>query len=143
MSKGGVCRSFDEHADGVVILMRMDEALEKGYGIRAVISGHAINNDGRQKSSYSTTSPNRQVDCMREALAMIQIRLPRQEMDYVEAHGPGTPIGDLLEVQALTKAYASDADDGRQIYLGSVKTNLDHTLTLSELGQSDQDRPGL
>ena len=136
MSKTGVCRSFDESADGVVggdgagvvVLMKTAEAVASGYPIRAIITGYAINNDGQNKASFSTTSPDMQANCMKKALAMAQIQDPKEEIDYVEAHGPGTQMGDLLEIQALTKGYTgNDEPAKRQIYLGSIKTNVGHT----------------
>ncbi|UJR11966.1 hypothetical protein I4U23_016144 [Adineta vaga] len=136
MSKTGICRSFDESADGVVggdgagvvVLMKTSEAISTGYSIRGKITGYAINNDGQNKKSYSTTSPDAQAMCMQKAQMTANIHSPQQEIDYVEAHGPGTQMGDLLEIQALTKAYSSQNESiTRQLYLGSIKTNIGHT----------------
>ncbi|CAF4232310.1 unnamed protein product [Rotaria sp. Silwood2] len=136
MSKTGVCHAFDEGADGVVggdgagvvVLMKITEAEANGYPIRAIITGYAINNDGQKKATYSTTSPEMQASCMQRALSMAQIQYPQLEIDYVEGHGAGTQMGDLLEIQALTKTYKNqNQPTQRQIYLGSIKTNVGHT----------------
>ncbi|UJR07171.1 hypothetical protein I4U23_011459 [Adineta vaga] len=142
MSKTGICRSFDESADGVVggdgagvvVLMKATEALSAGYSIRSIITGYAINNDGQNKTSFSTTSPDTQTLCMQKALSSANIHSPQEEIDYIEAHGPGTQVGDLLEIQALTKAYSSQNESiTRQLYLGSIKTNIGHTAHAASL----------
>ncbi|CAM4864166.1 unnamed protein product [Rotaria socialis] len=135
MSKTGYCRAFDARADGavsgdgagVIVLMKLQEAILLGYSIRALIIGHAINNDGYKKSSFSITNPDMQAACMKKALKMAQIERPTYEIGFVEAHGPGIPLGDLLEVQALTKAYDNNSTSASKIYLGSIKTNVGHT----------------
>ncbi|CAF0936322.1 unnamed protein product [Didymodactylos carnosus] len=134
MSKTGYCRAFDSEADGVVggdgagivILMKASEAIQGGYNIRAIVKGHAINNDGRKKNSYSTTSSDMQAQCMKKALAMARIDNPQNEIGLIEAHGPGTQLGDLLEVTALTKSYKSYLNNNK-IYLGSIKTIVGHS----------------
>ncbi|CAF0910437.1 unnamed protein product, partial [Didymodactylos carnosus] len=128
------CRSFDERADGVVggdgvaviVLMRSQEAIRSGYSIRSIITGHAINNDGYKKNSFAITNSDMQAACMSRALRTANIEDPISEVVFVEAHGSGTSLGDLLEVQALTKAYGDENNSTSKIHLGSVKTNIGH-----------------
>ena len=131
LSREGVCRTFDEHADGyvmgegggVVVLERLSDALRAGRRIHAVIRGTAVNQDGR---SNGLTAPNRsaQVDVIRRALAAA--RVSPEEIDYVEAHGSGTRLGDAIELGALGDVFG---DRGRRepVLLGAVKTNIGHT----------------
>ena len=134
MSKTGFCRSFDERADGVVggdgvgviVLMKAKEALRFGYSIRALITGHAVNNDGYKKNSFAITNSDMQAACMSQALRNAHIENAIKDICFVEAHGSGTSLGDLLEVQALTKAYSDGSNSTSKIYLGSIKTNIGH-----------------
>jgi acyl transferase domain-containing protein len=131
LSRDGVCRTFDENADGyvmgegggVVVLERLSDALKAGRRIHAVIRGTAVNQDGR---SNGLTAPNRsaQVDVIRRALAAA--RVSPEEIDYVEAHGSGTRLGDAIELGALGDVFGGR---GRRepVLLGAVKTNIGHT----------------
>lgn len=132
-SPDGHCRAFDAMAKGtvggsgvgVVALKRLDEALADGDPIHAVIRGFAVNNDGSLKVGYTAPSIDGQADVISMALAMGTI--DPETIGYVEAHGTGTPLGDPIEVAALTKAYR-DAGAHRNQYcgIGSVKTNVGH-----------------
>jgi acyl transferase domain-containing protein len=129
----GHCRSFDEKAQGTtfgsgvgtVLLRRVADAVRDGDHIYAVIRGSAINNDGSQKVGYLAPSVDGQAAAVAEALAIAGVEA--ESIGYVEAHGTATPVGDPIEVTALTEAYATD----RRHYcgLGSVKTNVGHLDT--------------
>jgi acyl transferase domain-containing protein len=131
LSRDGVCRTFDSDADGyvmgegggVVVLERLSDALRNGRRIHAVIRGTAVNQDGR---SNGLTAPNRsaQVDVIRRALEAA--RVSPEEIDYVEAHGSGTKLGDAIELGALGDVFGGR---GRRepVLLGAVKTNIGHT----------------
>ena len=131
LSREGVCKTFDADADGyvmgegggVVVLERLSDALRAGRRIHAVIRGTAVNQDGR---SNGLTAPNRsaQVDVIRRALEAA--RVSPEEIDYVEAHGSGTKLGDAIELGALGDVFG---DRGRRepVLLGAVKTNIGHT----------------
>ena len=88
---------------GVVVLKRLADALADGDTIHAVIRGSAINNDGAAKVGYTAPS----VDGQAEAIAMAQAMagVAPETIGYVEAHGTGTPLGDPIEVAALTQAF--------------------------------------
>ena len=89
---------------GVVVLKRLADALADGDTIHAVIQGSAVNNDGARKVGYTAPSVDGQADGHR-AGARSGGRRPAQRSAYVEAHGTGTPLGDPIEVAALTQAF--------------------------------------
>ncbi len=131
-SPDGHCRAFDERARGtvfgegvgVVVLKRLADALEDGDTIRAVIRGSAVNNDGSLKVGYTAPSVEGQARVIAEALEIAGV--DPATVTYVEAHGTGTPLGDPIEVAALSQAFR--ARTGRTGYcaLGSLKTNVGH-----------------
>ncbi|WP_405450485.1 SDR family NAD(P)-dependent oxidoreductase [Streptomyces achromogenes] len=130
-SPDGHCRAFDERAEGtvfgsgagVVLLKPLQDALDDGDSVYAVIKGSAINNDGQRKVGYTATSVSGQVRVIRDALAVADV--DPATIGYVEAHGTGTTIGDPIEVAALTEAYGTDPR-GHRCGLGTVKTNIGH-----------------
>ena len=133
LSSTGRCRAFDDAADGtlfgsgaaVVALRRLDDALRDGDNIHAVILGSAINNDGARKAGYLAPSVDGQAMAAAEALAIAGVS--PDSVDYIEAHGTGTLVGDPIELAALQQAYGG-APAG-SIGIGSVKTNIGHLDT--------------
>ncbi len=132
VSADGRCRTFDASASGTifgsgagtVLLKRLDEALHDGDHIYAVIKGSAINNDGSQKVGYTAPSIDQQADVIATAQAVANI--DPETISYIETHGTGTPMGDPIEVAALTKAFRIATDKNGFCGLGSVKTNIGH-----------------
>jgi acyl transferase domain-containing protein/acyl carrier protein len=132
MSPDGHCRAFDEKAAGtvngsgvgMVVLKRLADALADGDTIRAVILGSAINNDGSSKVGFTAPSVEGQAEVIAEALLMAGIEA--ETVGYVEAHGSGTPLGDPVEIAALTQAYRGVTEHSGFCAIGSVKTNLGH-----------------
>jgi len=128
LSPTGRCHAFDVAADGfvsgdgcaVVLLKRLPDALRDGDRILAVVRGTAANQDGRTET-ITTPSMNAQTTVYRKALATAGVE-PRS-VGMVEAHGPGTPVGDPIEYASLANVYGIDGPCA----LGSVKTNLGHT----------------
>jgi polyketide synthase PksJ len=131
-SPDGHCRAFDARAQGmvsgsgagVVVLKRLEDALADGDSIRAVVLGSAINNDGSLKVGFTAPSVDGQARVIAAALGAAGAG-PRS-VSYVEAHGTGTPLGDPIEVAALTQVYRQATDDRGFCALGSVKTNVGH-----------------
>jgi acyl transferase domain-containing protein/glutamate-1-semialdehyde aminotransferase len=131
-SANGHCRAFDAQADGtvfsnglgVVVLKRLADAVADGDHVCAVIKGSAINNDGSGKVSFLAPG----VDGHAEAVAMAQAfaRVDARSISYIEAHGTGTELGDVVEVAALTQAFRSQTPDVGFCALGSVKMNIGH-----------------
>jgi acyl transferase domain-containing protein len=135
LSPDGRCRAFDADAAGtvvgsgvgVVVLRRLADALEAGDHVHAVIRGTAINNDGGQKAGYTAPSVPGQAAVIGDALAVADC--PADTISYVEAHGTATPLGDPVEIAALTAAFgpAGTTAKGRgRCAIGSVKTNIGH-----------------
>lgn len=131
-SPDGHVRAFDANANGtvfgsgggVVVLKRLSDALADGDTIRAIIKGSAINNDGAGKAGYTAPSVNSQADAVVEALANADVSA--ESISYVETHGSGTPVGDPIEVRALTKAFRTSTQRSGFCAIGSVKTNVGH-----------------
>ena len=131
-SPDGHCRPFDAAAGGtvfgnglgVVVLKRLDDALADGDTIYAVIKGSAINNDGSDKVGFTAPSVNGQAEVIAEAMAMAEV--DAGTIGLVEAHGTGTPLGDPIEVEALTRVWRSQTDRVGYCAIGSVKSNVGH-----------------
>ncbi len=131
LSRKGRCYSFDDRADGfvrgegcgVVILKPLDEARAAGDRIWGVIRGSAVNQNG---PSAGLTVPNglAQERVIEEALARAGIT--PAEVDYLEAHGTGSALGDPIEVQAAAAVYGRGRDPRRPLLIGSLKTNIGH-----------------
>jgi acyl transferase domain-containing protein/NAD(P)-dependent dehydrogenase (short-subunit alcohol dehydrogenase family)/SAM-dependent methyltransferase len=129
-SPDGHCRAFDAGASGtvsgngcgIVVLRRLADALADGDQIHAVIRGSAVNNDGADKAGFTAPSVTGQSHVIAEAQAVAAVS--PADISYVEAHGTGTPLGDPIEVAALTEAF-SGLPAG-SCALGSVKTNFGH-----------------
>jgi acyl transferase domain-containing protein/thioesterase domain-containing protein/acyl carrier protein len=135
LSPDGHCRAFDAASQGtvfgsgvgVVVLRRLADAMADGDHIHAVIKGSAVNNDGSQKVGYMAPSVDGQAQAIAEALAIANVGA--DTITYVAAHGTGTPVGDPIEVAALTQAYRQSTDKTQYCALGSVKPNIGHTDT--------------
>ena len=131
LSPSGRCRAFDAKADGlvrgegagVIVLKRLSAAVSAGDRPLAVIRGSAINNDGRT-NGLTAPSGRGQEEVIRAALKRSRVR--PAEVQYVEAHGAGTQLGDPIEAAALGRVLGSDRQLGDLCGLGSVKTNFGH-----------------
>jgi acyl transferase domain-containing protein len=89
-----------------------------------VIKGFAINNDGSLKVGFTAPSVDGQAEVIRDALALAQV--DAQTISYIETHGTATPLGDPIEVAALTQVYREQTDATGYCAIGSVKTNIGH-----------------
>jgi myxalamid-type polyketide synthase MxaD len=131
LSPEGRCKAFDASADGyvrgegagVVVLKLLSQALADGDPVYAVISGGAVNQDGR---TNGLTAPSRQAqeDVLRQAYSRAGVS-PGQ-IQYVEAHGTGTALGDPIEAKALGAVLRNGRAPGGRCAIGSVKTNIGH-----------------
>ncbi|MEV6325384.1 SDR family NAD(P)-dependent oxidoreductase [Nocardia sp. NPDC051787] len=131
LSPDGHCRPFDARANGyvrgegagVVVLKPLSRALADGDPIRALIRGSSVNHDGR---SMGLTAPNptAQRELLRDALA--DAGCAADQVGYVETHGTGTPLGDPIEIEALSQVLGAPRADGSVCLLGSVKSRIGH-----------------
>ncbi|TXI61414.1 type I polyketide synthase [Mycolicibacterium mageritense] len=136
LSPVGRCKTFDASADGyvrsegcgVLVLKRLSDAQRDGDRICAVISSSAVNQDG---ASSGLTVPNGGAQQRLIGTALARAGWSGGDVDYLEAHGTGTPLGDPIEVQAAAAAYGESRDAARPLLMGSVKTNIGHTESAS------------
>ena len=132
LSPDGRCRPFDVLAAGtrpgagcgIVVLKRLADAVADRDTIHAVIRGSAINNDGSAKAGYTAPSVDGQVEVIATAQALAGVE-PR-DIGYVEAHGTATPLGDPIEIAALTQVFRASTSERGFCRLGSLKANLGH-----------------
>lgn len=132
LSPSQQCRPFAENADGIMlgegggslILKRLKDAIADGDKIEAIIRGGAINNDG-QTMGMTTPNPQSQTAVVKQALHRAKIQ--PESISYIETHATGTPIGDPMELAALTNVFVNE----NQAYcgVGSVKANIGHLLS--------------
>jgi phthiocerol/phenolphthiocerol synthesis type-I polyketide synthase D len=130
LAPDGRCKTFDASANGyvrsegcgVVVLKRLSDALRDGDSVLAVVRGSAVNQDGPSSGQTVPSGPAQQA-VLRAALAAA--RLQPSEIDYIEAHGTGTALGDPIELGALSQVFG-ERDGSAPLVLGSVKTNLGH-----------------
>jgi amino acid adenylation domain-containing protein len=132
-SSDGHCRPFDAQAKGtvtsngvgIVVLKRVEDAIRDNDTIYALVSGWALNNDGNKKVSYTAPSVDGQTEVIMIAQSFAEVS--PEEIGYVEAHGTATPLGDPIEMAALTQAFRSKTDKKQFCGIGSVKSNIGHT----------------
>ncbi|MEH1934482.1 MAG: SDR family oxidoreductase [Nostoc sp.] len=132
LSPDGHCRAFDAKAKGtifgsgvgIVVLKRLKDALADGDRIHAIIKGSAVNNDGSLKAGFTAPSVEGQTEVIAEAIAAAGVEA--DTITYIEAHGTGTPLGDPIEIKALTKAFRTSTLKLGFCAIGSVKTNVGH-----------------
>ncbi|GAB4596611.1 type I polyketide synthase [Mycobacterium avium subsp. hominissuis] len=131
LSPVGRCKTFDATADGyvrsegcgILVLKRMSDAVRDGDRVCAVIPASAVNQDG---ASSGLTVPNGGAQQRLIATALSRAGLSGDDVDYLEAHGTGTVLGDPIEVQAAGAVYGATRDTDRPLLIGSVKTNIGH-----------------
>ena len=131
LSPDGQCKAFDASANGyvrgegcgVLVLKRLSDAEADGDRIWAVIRGAAVNHGG---AGVGLTVPNTPAleEVMKTALS--DAGISPLEVDYLEAHGTGTSVGDPIEIDAVAAVYGKDRAADRPLLVGSVKTNIGH-----------------
>ncbi len=131
LAPDGRCKSFDARANGfvrgegcgVVVLKRLSDAQRDGDPIVALIRGSAVNQDGR---STGLTTPNVLAQKAMLEQALVNAQLSAEDIDYIEAHGTGTPLGDPIEMEALLSVFGKPRPDNSHCWVGSIKTNIGH-----------------
>lgn len=107
------------------MLKRLEDALRDNNTIYAVIQSRGVNNDGVDKLGFTAPSISGQMSCIKDALH--QAQLSADKIDFVEAHGSATALGDVIEVHALSTVYREETERIHYCALGSVKANIGHT----------------
>ena len=131
LSRTGRCQSFDQNGDGyarsegggLFLLKDYDQALADGNTILAVVAASSVNTDGR-KSSLTLPSADAQAALLKSTYAKAGI--DPSQLDYLEAHGTGTAVGDPIESRAIGEALGQARGAGNPLPIGSVKSNLGH-----------------
>ena len=131
MAPNGRCKTFDAEADGIVrgegcgvlVLKRLKDAVAEGDNILAVIRGSAVNQDGAS-SGFTVPNKSAQEALIRQALSRAKVE--PSAVDYIEAHGTGTSLGDPIEVRALGAVLGKGRCATQPLLIGSVKTNIGH-----------------
>ncbi|MFI9024279.1 amino acid adenylation domain-containing protein [Streptomyces sp. NPDC053560] len=132
LSVDGRSRAFDASADGyvraegvgVVALKRLADAVRDGDPVHAVVLGSGVNQDGRT-NGITVPREDAQVTLVRRVCA--EAGIEPGSLQYVEAHGTSTPVGDPVEAHALARVLATGRPPGAPCYVGSVKTNIGHS----------------
>ncbi|PHM38769.1 type I polyketide synthase [Xenorhabdus innexi] len=133
LSHDGHCRTFDAEATGilsgdgvgVLVLKRLQDAIESGDHIYAIIKGSAVNNDGAEKIGFTAPSVTGQTAVLQRALLAADVSA--ESISYIEAHGTATRLGDPMEMKALFNVYDQQEAKQKRCAVASVKANLGHT----------------
>lgn len=136
LSPDGTCKTLDESADGyvrgegaaVVVLKTLKKAIEDNDQIYSLIIGSAVNQDGQ---TTGITIPNGESQKVAIKKACAQADIEPTEVQYVEMHGTGTPVGDPIEANAIGETYALGRDKDKPCIMASLKTNIGHTESVA------------
>ncbi|KAI1765524.1 PKSKA1 [Hypoxylon sp. FL1150] len=132
-SGSGRCKSFDASADGYVkaegvncfFLKRLDDAIRNGDPIRGIIRGTAVNASGRT-GGIANPSQEAQAAVTRQAHKNAGIS-DFTKTQYLECHGTGTLAGDPIEVNGAASVFGKDREVGKELIIGSIKSNIGHS----------------
>ncbi|KYQ89649.1 putative polyketide synthase [Tieghemostelium lacteum] len=138
LSKNGVSRPFDSDADGyirgegagLVVLKKLSKAILDKDRIYCVIRGSCSNSDGQNLKNYNT-QPSGQAQYENIVQTLDRFEIPRSDLFYVEAHGTSTPVGDPIEVEALSRIFKDHHSSENPLYIGSLKSQFGHTESAS------------
>lgn len=131
LSPDGLCKTFDAAADGygrgegcaVIVLKRLRDAIRDGDQVLALVRGTAVNHDG---ASQGITAPSSQAQETLLRQVLKNAGVTPEQVSYYEAHGTGTPLGDVTELKALASVLGAGRPLDKPLFIGSVKTNIGH-----------------
>ncbi|WP_454785288.1 SDR family NAD(P)-dependent oxidoreductase [Legionella sp. WA2024007413] len=131
------CSSFDIHADGyvrsegcgVIILKRLTDAIKDQDTIHAVLKSIAMNQDGDDGTILVAPNIKSQIAMHHEVLALAH--LTPSDIDYIEAHGTGTVVGDSVEFNAIQQIHKGYHTQDKPLIIGAVKSNIGHSIASS------------
>ena len=131
-SEDGKAKAFDHKANGtsggegggLILLKRLDKAIQDGDSIHAIITGSAINHDGKTSNGITAPSPEAQKNVLLKAWIKSQISV--DDLHYIEAHGTGTKLGDPIEFKAISDALQEKTDVKKFCSVSALKTNIGH-----------------
>ncbi|CAG8723241.1 45035_t:CDS:2, partial [Gigaspora margarita] len=136
LSSNGICQPFDHNSDGtiignsvsVIVLKRLPDAISDRNPISAIIKSIELNNDGYNKIGYTAPSVDGQYDIIKKAIQSANL-LP-DDINFIEAHGTATKLGDPIEIKALTKVFTElSSTTKKHCAISSVKSNIGHCNT--------------
>lgn len=138
LSASGQCNSFDADADGyvrsegcaVILVQRLKDAVKQKNRVLALIKATAINQDG---GGSSVMVPNLEAQVAMHRKILEQAQLSPADIDYIEAHGTGTAVGDAIEFNAIQKVHQGHHLQEKPLIIGALKSVLGHTLSSSGL----------
>ncbi|WP_082704203.1 beta-ketoacyl synthase N-terminal-like domain-containing protein [Paenibacillus pabuli] len=133
LSPVGRCHTFDERADGfvpgegvgVLLLKRLEDAIQDGDHVHGIIKGSSINQDG---STNGITAPSRASQERLERQLYEQFGVNPDQIQMVEAHGTGTKLGDPIEFEALNRSFRKYTSRSQYAAIGSIKSNMGHSI---------------
>ncbi len=125
------CKSFDDAANGYIrsegvcamIIKKLSDAQKDGDHILAIIKGSAVNQDGKSKR---LTAPSTAAQGLMHKAALKNAQLQPTDIDYIEAHGTGTKVGDPVEINGILLAYKNYRTKDKPLYIGAIKSNIGH-----------------
>ncbi|EGC32929.1 hypothetical protein DICPUDRAFT_88993 [Dictyostelium purpureum] len=132
LSPTGKCHTFSSDADGyvrsgcvgVVVLKSLEQAIKDGNNIYCVIKGSSSNVDGNyDKSNFYSPSKSSQYENIKSAIKSTNGQINASDIDYFECHGTGTPTGDPIELEGISRVFK---DTNKQVLIGSIKSNIGH-----------------
>ena len=138
LSKDSRCRPFSNQANGfvrsegaaIIVLKRLNDAINDNDNILAVIKGTAVNQDGK---SNGFTAPSVLAQTKLIQTAIKDAQLDPKDIEYIEAHGTGTKIGDPIELEALSTVFSSTKTNANPLHIASIKSNIGHTESVAGL----------
>lgn len=135
-SSTGQCKTFDNDADGFVpgegvgfLVLKRIEDVTTGEGAYAVIKGSSVNQDGK---TNGITAPSGNSQALLQIRLYEKIGISPEDVSYIEAHGTGTKLGDVVELESLEKVFRRfSVPLEHKCEIGSVKTNIGHLIACS------------